>query len=112
MRVAAKKKRAPRARTVDRDAARKRESLLADREALRRLEPGGSVERPLEVSSASVVEARAEDERCFRCDTPMRLEEHLSQRTTSGLVRVAKLRCPRCSTPRTLFMRIVERLLN
>lgn len=108
----AKKKRAPRARTVQREDARKRESLIADRESLRRLEPGGSAENPLEVSSASVVESRAESERCFRCDAALRIDEHVSERTASGLVRVVKLRCAQCGARRTLFVRIVERLLN
>ncbi|MET0341792.1 MAG: hypothetical protein ABW252_12380 [Polyangiales bacterium] len=107
-----KKKRPPRARTLMRVDARKRESLVSDREALRRLEPGGSREHPLDVSSASVVETRAASERCFRCDAPLRVEEHASERSASGLLRVVKLRCPQCGATRALYVRIVERLLN
>jgi hypothetical protein len=108
----AKKKRTMRPRSTLRADARKHESLIADREKLRLLEPGGSSARPLEVSSASVVETRAEAERCFRCDLPLRCDEHVTEASAHGLLRVAKLRCTRCGTPRTLYMRIVDNHLN
>lgn len=110
--MAAKKKRAARPRGVLRELERKRERLYADRAQLAALEPGGSPERPLEVRSASVIEARAEAERCLRCEHALRLHEHTTLSTRTGLVRVAKLRCPQCDTERTLYMRIVENYLN
>ena len=110
--VAVKKKRGARPRTSARARARKQERLVEDREKLALLEPGGSPERPLEVRSASVVEARAEAEECMRCDVSMRCEEHTTRETPTGLLRVAKLRCPRCGARRDLYLRIVESHLN
>ena len=107
-----KKKRTPRIRTLLREGARKQERLYEDREKLRHLEPGGTPERPLEVSSASVVEARAETERCFRCDLPMRTEEHATRETATGLLRAVRLRCLRCGAPREVFLRIAVPSLN
>ena len=95
-----------------REDARRQHRLHEDREKLRLLEPGGSPERPLEVSSASVVEARAEAERCFRCEVAMRAEEHTARETRSGLVRAVRLRCPRCGAPREIFLRITTPSLN
>ena len=107
-----KKRRIPRARTVLREDARRQQRLREDQEKLRLLEPGGSPERPLEVSSASVVEARAETERCFRCGLPMRAEEHTTHAAASGLLRVVRLRCTRCGAPREIFLRISAPSLN
>lgn len=112
VRVAVKKKRGARPRTAARAVARKHERLVSDREKLALLEPGGSAERPIEVRSASVVEARAEAEACLRCDVPMRCEEHGTLETRTGLLRVAKLRCPQCGARRNLYLRIVESYLN
>lgn len=110
--MAVKKKRAARPRTTARTLERRRDRLAEDREKLALLEPGGSPERPIEVRSASVVEARAEAEACLRCDIPMRCEEHTTLETRTGLLRVARLRCPRCGVRRDLYLRIVESYLN
>ena len=107
-----KRKRIPRARTLVRADARRQQRLHEDREKLRLLEPGGSPERPLEVSSVSVVEARAEAERCFQCDLPMRVEEHATRESGRGLVRAVRLCCPRCAAPREIFLRIAGPSLN
>jgi hypothetical protein len=110
--VAVKKKRAARPRSTVRELERKRQRLLAEREKLARLELGGTPERPIEVRSASVVEARAESERCLRCEHAMRCVEHAALSTRNGIVRAAKLRCPQCDGERTLYLRIVESYLN
>ena len=107
-----KKKRAARPRTAERERERRQEKLFLAREKLASLEPGGSAERPLEVSSASVIELRAEADPCLRCGLPMRTEEHATAQAPSGLLRVVKVRCRACGTTRDFFLRILESLLN
>jgi hypothetical protein len=110
--IVSKKKRAARPRTELRELERQQEKLWHAREKLALLEPGGTPERPLDVRSASVVEARAEAEPCLRCGQPVRCEEHTVLKTRNGLVRVTKLRCPSCAATRELYFRILESFLN
>ena len=110
--MVAKKKRDARARTELRTRARQQEKLFEARSKLALLEPGGTPVRPLEVSSASVVEARAEAEPCLRCDGTTRCEEHTTLSTPQGLLRVARLRCSSCGTERLLYLRILPSRLH
>ena len=107
-----KRKRPARPRSEQREQQRAREKLWHAREKLALLEPGGSPERPLEVSSASVVEARAEAELCLRCSAPMQCREHVAQTVRGVLLRVAHLRCRSCGTTRQLYLRIASSYLN
>ncbi len=107
-----KKKRSPRSRTIERERERGQEKLLAARQRLAQLEPGGSPERPLEVGSASVVELRAEADPCLRCGAATRTEEHGAVHTPSGLLRAVKVRCRACGQTRDFFLRILEDRLN
>lgn len=111
-RIVSKKKRSIRPRTEQRELARRHEKLWEAREKLALLEPGGSPDRPLEVRSASVVEARAESEPCLRCGQAMRCEDHSALKTRTGVLRVAKLRCRACGATRELYLRILESFLN
>ena len=79
------------------------------REELAALAPGGSPYRPIEVTSASVIEVRAEALPCPRCGGQYRIHEHT--RPVPGLRRV-DVACRRCSTPRALWFRIVEQGVN
>jgi len=107
-----KKKRAGRPRTEERERERRQEKLFEARTKLAALEPGGSPGYPVEVPSASVVEARAESEPCLRCELPMRCVEHGTAESPRGLVRSVSLQCRACGAERTLYLRIVETLLN
>jgi hypothetical protein len=98
----------PRPRSKRRALARKLERLAADREKLARREPGGSPARPLEITSASVVEPRAEREPCFACDGAMRCKEH---RVEGGL-RVAIVECKECGRERRHYFRLAAPTLN
>ena len=92
-----------RARTERRDAARASVKLAEARLKLARLERGGSAERPIEVTSASVIEVHAVGLPCAACGASgVRVEEHIA---SEGL-RVVKLLCPRCSVRRDLYFRI------
>jgi hypothetical protein len=97
-----------RPRTARRALGRKLEKLATDREKLARMEPGGSPARPLEITSASVVEARAEREACFACDGAMRCKEH---RVEKGL-RVATVECKECGRERRHYFRLATPTLN
>lgn len=79
-----------------------------DREKLARMEPGGSPARALEITSASVVEARAEREPCFACNGAMRCTEH---RVEDGL-RVATVACKACGRERRHYFRLTTPTLN
>jgi hypothetical protein len=75
------------------------------REELAALSPGGSPQRPIKVGSASVVEVRTAALACPLCGGSYRLEEHVAP--TSGLRRVDVV-CRHCSTPRSLWFRLVS----
>jgi len=79
--------------------------LLTDRELLASLSPGGSPERPIKVGSASVVEVRTSALACPLCGGSYRLEEHVAP--AAGLRRV-DVTCRHCSTPRSLWFRLVS----
>jgi hypothetical protein len=83
--------------------------MFTDRELLAALSPGGSRERPIRVASASVVEVRTSALGCPLCGGEYRLDEHV--RPEPGLRRV-DVHCRHCSTPRSLWFRIVETELN
>ena len=80
-----------------------------DRELLASLTPGGSRERPIRVTSASVVEVRTSALSCPLCGGSYRLDEHVAP--AAGLRRV-DVHCRQCSTPRSIWFRIVPIDLN
>jgi hypothetical protein len=75
------------------------------RETLASLLPGGSVARPIVVTSAAVIEPRALAMLCPLCSGEYRLHEHT--RPVPGLRRV-DVGCRQCRTPRTIWFRLVE----
>jgi transposase-like protein len=97
-----------RARTVRREAERDALSMARDRERLFALERGGSPERPIEVSAASVVELRATASACPRCGGQHRLDEHAAVTTDNGRLRQARLVCRECGSRRSLWFRLAE----
>ena len=82
--------------------------LAEARLKLARLEPGGTPERPIEVTSASVVEPHALGLPCAACGDPTRLDEH----SATGGLRVAHVRCTRCGVRREIFFRIGSNLAS
>ncbi len=106
------KKRPARTRTERRTRARQLEKLAAQRERLLALEPGGTPERPIEISSASLVEPRAAGMRCPRCDEPFRVEAHNAPSSEGMRLREAVVRCGTCGTQRSLWFRLTGPVLN
>ena len=80
-----------------------------DRERLASLLPGGSPDRALVVTSASVIEVRTAAIPCPQCGGHYRVEEHT--RPWAGIRRV-DVTCRYCSAPRTLWFRIDPAELN
>jgi hypothetical protein len=81
-------------------------SVVAAREQLAKLEPGGAPGRPIDVESASQVEVRALSMPCLRCDGPYRLDEHTAEPIEGQYLRVLRVHCGHCGAPRTLFFRV------
>ena len=72
--------------------------------------PGSSRDRPIRVSSASVVEVRTAALTCPRCGIgTYRIAEHVAP--APGVRRV-DVTCRQCSTPRSLWFRLVPYVLN
>jgi len=90
-------------RTERRARERAARDLVRDRERLARLEPGGSAERPLEVTSPAVIEPRVRSLRCPQCSGEYTIDDH--QSPAAGLRRVA-VTCRLCHVRRDLFFRL------
>ena len=65
--------------------------------------PGGGADRPLVVSSASIVEGSARSEPCAHCGGELDLRSHAAEGPT---LRVVTLVCRLCHAPRALWFRI------
>ena len=86
--------------------------LIEKKEALARISEGGTPERPIEVESASQVEAHARSLPCAACDGSVRIEEHGAKELGGARLRVVRLVCVRCGRGRVLFFRIASPLPN
>ena len=104
---------AKRPRTERREAARDAEKLARVRVKLAALEPGGGPDRPIEVTSASIIESHASSMVCAACGNPgVRVEDHVAK-TLEGApgeparrLRVVHIMCQRCGTRREVYFRI------
>jgi hypothetical protein len=103
--VAKKKKRV---RTARRRLERELGKIGDAREKLAQLSSGGASERPIDVTSASVVESTALGLRCARCESALRLEDHEAIRTPHGILRRVRTRCTMCRASREVWLRIMQ----
>jgi hypothetical protein len=99
-------------RTVRREQQRAQARLQADRERLFTLEPGGQPERPLDATSAAVIEAHATSVPCPLCGSTQEVTEHTALIHHGVRLRETKLRCRQCGSTRSLWFRIVGASLN
>ena len=99
-------------RAERREAARVSEKVSRAREQLFELSPGGRPEHPLTLSSASEVEVRATSTACPRCEGALRLVEHTAEVLGGRRLRVVRLRCAHCGTPRVLYFSLGGALPN
>ena len=80
------------------------------RERLARLQRGASIDRPIPVVSASVIEIRAANAMpCPLCAGQYRILEHTRPVAS---VRQVDVECRFCGTPRSLYFTIVEPATN
>ena len=99
---------AKRARTERRATQRAEEKLVRQREKLATIEPGGAPDRPIDVSSASVIEPQARAHACARCGAgALRVTEHEARELAGRRLRVVRLACPQCGAARVLYLHIV-----
>lgn len=108
---------AKRPRTERREAEREGVKLAKARLKLASLEAGGSPERPIEVTSASIVEPHAAGLACAACGGSTRVEEHAAvsiadANGSSRALRIARVRCTRCGTSRDIYFRLGTVLAN
>lgn len=96
--------RKPRERTARRVLQRDARHLVRARERLAVLSPGGAAERPIEVSSPSVIEPRVGSLRCPQCEGSYGFDDH---QVDAGL-RVVTVTCRLCHVSRKLWFRLVE----
>ena len=98
---------AKRPRTERREAARDAAKMARARMRLAALEPGGAPDRPIEVTSASIIEPHASSMPCPACGSQgQRVEEHVAQTIEGSRLRVVHASCPRCGMRREIYFRI------
>ncbi len=85
------------------------EKLVRARTRLFELEAGGKKARPIDVSTAALVEPRARSARCPRCDEPFDVVAHEARSEGVERLREAKLVCRFCKVERSLWFRVVAR---
>ena len=100
------------ARSARRALARDDEKFAGEAERLARLQPGGSPDLPIEVSSASQVDGRAQSMLCPLCHGALRIEEHVAAEIRGARLRVVKAICSMCGKRRQLYFRIGSSLPN
>ncbi len=96
---------AKRPRVAKREAERAAKKLVQDREKLALLSPGGSRERPIEITSSAVIEVRVENLPCPQCEGHYRVREH---EAPAPALRRVDVTCRTCAAPRSLWFRIVS----
>jgi hypothetical protein len=87
---------------VERDLERR--ALERERDA--RCLPGGTRDNPIDIETPSVVEPMAGEQKCLRCASNLRLEEHAAERHDGDRLRIARMKCVQCGKPRELFFRL------
>ena len=105
-------KKPKRDRTVRREAARATENSRTERLALARLEPGGSPERPLVVSTAALVEPTARGLPCPACGASVRVVGHTAEERAGRRLHVGRVECSGCSARLERFFEVAPPLLN
>ena len=99
-------------RAVRRAWARTHDKLVRDLDRLARLEPGGSPERPVEISSPAVVDVLAVAKPCPLCGGSLALVEHAAEEIDGSRLRVARVTCTMCRARRAFYFRLNEPSLH
>ena len=94
-------KKAARARTERRTAARRNEKLASARARLETIDPGASPDRPIELVSPSQVDVVARSLRCPRCDVGLYIVHERGHVLGGRVCRAVELECRQCGRRRT-----------
>lgn len=89
-----------------------RADLVHEVEQLELREPGGSPQRPILVSSPTLVDVMAVSTPCPLCEGALHLEEHAAETIDGVPLRVARLRCAACGVRRARYFQLGERPLH
>jgi hypothetical protein len=73
---------------------------------------GGAPERPIDVTSASVIETKARAVPCVRCGGTLEPRADRASSTPRGVLREVELACRLCHGRRTLWFRIAPAAAN
>lgn len=95
-----------RARTQRRSAERARQKEVEVRRKLFQASEGGTPDRPILVSSASVIEARARDLLCPVCGGQTSIRQHEAVRTGVKRLRKIERTCMACGEASTLYFEL------
>jgi hypothetical protein len=101
-----------RARAQRREAERDAAKLARARIKLAALEPGGAPDRPIDVTSASVVEPSASGQPCAACGAGgVRVEEHAAETVPAEggaprALRRVRVKCRQCGVTRDVWFRV------
>jgi hypothetical protein len=98
-----------RSRTERRAAERALRKDVVARERLSAAAPGGARDRPLVVTSVSVIESMARSTPCIQCAGELELRDHAAP---SGTLRVVRLVCRLCHAPREIWFKVEPPLLS
>jgi hypothetical protein len=95
-----------RSRTERREAERALRKDVVARERLATAAPGGARDRPLVVTSASVIESMARSTPCVQCGGELELRDHAAPADGGGKLRRLQLVCRLCHAPRELWFKV------
>ncbi len=99
--MAGKKKK--RARSERRAKLRKLDKLAQQRRKLIALEPGASIDRPIEVDATSQIAGAVRDLRCAGCNEGLRSDHETATVQGGRVVRTVQLKCRQCGEARTAY---------
>jgi hypothetical protein len=101
-----------RPRTEKRERERELRRSVREREKLAAAGPGGGPERPIVVTSASVIEGMARSTPCVQCGSELSLGDHTAEVHRGQSLRLTTLVCRVCHAPRALWFVIAPPLAN
>jgi len=98
-----------RSRTERRAADRALRKEVLERERLAAMAPGGRRDRPIVVTTVSVIESMARSTPCVQCGGELELKDHAAP---GGNLRVVRAVCRLCHAPREIWFAIEEERVN
>ena len=101
-----------RSRTERREGERALRKEVKERERLAAAAPGGGRDRPIVVTTVSVIESLARSTPCVQCGGELELRDHAAPADEKGKLRVARMVCRLCHVRREIWFAIEAPLAN